>query len=120
MEEAKEKKRADEWAAREARIQDAMGRMAETVLKKSNAQEKELERRVMQYAEERDRKAAQDEINKKNAARKRELEVRETLSKQLQEKRAQKEKEMENNRHFIKMVLDQDENYNKAQKEKKI
>jgi len=32
-----EKNRADEWAKREARIQNAMGRMADTVLKKSNA-----------------------------------------------------------------------------------
>ena len=36
----KEKKRAQEWADREARIQNAMGRMAETVVKKSNEAEK--------------------------------------------------------------------------------
>lgn len=42
-----EKKRADEWAAREARIQNAMGRMADTVLRKNNDAERELERRVV-------------------------------------------------------------------------
>ncbi len=42
--ERKEQKRADEWAAREAKIQDAMGRMADTVLKKSNEAEKAFER----------------------------------------------------------------------------
>ena len=42
-----ERKRAEEWAKREKRIQDAMGRMADTVIKKSNAAEKETEKRVM-------------------------------------------------------------------------
>lgn len=81
QEEIKEKKRADEWAAREAKIQEAMGRMADTVLKKSNAAEKELERRVMHYAEERDRKAAEEETKRKRAALKRDLEVKATLDK---------------------------------------
>ena len=42
-----DKKRAEEWAKREKRIQDAMGRMADTVLKKSNAAEKETEKRLI-------------------------------------------------------------------------
>lgn len=45
--ELQEQKRAEEWAKREKRIQDAMGRMADTVLKKTNAAEKETEKRVM-------------------------------------------------------------------------
>jgi hypothetical protein len=35
--------------------------MADTVLKRSNQVEKEVEQRVMKYAEERDRKATHDE-----------------------------------------------------------
>ena len=31
-----DQRRAEDWAAREARIQNAMGRMADTVLKKNN------------------------------------------------------------------------------------
>lgn len=50
MEDEKERKRAGEWAAREARIQDAMGRMADTVLKKGNQAEKDLEKRLLHYA----------------------------------------------------------------------
>jgi len=42
--EKKEQRRAEEWAAREKRIQDAMGRMADTVIKKNNEAERELER----------------------------------------------------------------------------
>ena len=50
------KKRQDEWNTREKKIQEAMGRMADTVLKKSNAAEKEMEARVIQYAKEKDLK----------------------------------------------------------------
>jgi hypothetical protein len=36
MLDAQDKKRADEWAKREERIKNAMSKMADTVLKKSN------------------------------------------------------------------------------------
>jgi len=58
-----------------------MNKMAETVLKKSNAAEKELERRVLQYAEERDKKAAQDEQQRKQRMKQRDIEVKQTLDK---------------------------------------
>ena len=45
--EEQDRKRAEAWAARENRIQEAMGRMAETVIKKSNAAEKEMEMRLL-------------------------------------------------------------------------
>lgn len=45
-----EKKRAQEWAEREARIQNAMGRMAETVIKKSNEAEKAEELKLLANA----------------------------------------------------------------------
>lgn len=48
MLEIQELKRQNEWKAREDKIQLFMNRMADTV-KKSNDQEKELERRVVQY-----------------------------------------------------------------------
>ena len=95
-----------------------MGRMAETVLKKSNAAEKEVERRVMAQALERERKAEADEKHKKEAARQRDLDVRATLEKQLQEKRDLKQKELAENRKFIDMVLARDEADRKEQKEK--
>lgn len=113
-----EKKRADEWAAREARIQNAMGRMADTVMRKNNDAELELERRVVQYANERDRKAEEAEKRKKQAQRLRDMEIRQVLEKQLQEKRKRKEAEVENNRKYVQMVIDRDEQDKKDQKEK--
>ncbi len=44
MVEAQEKKRSEEWAAREAKISNAMSRMADTVLRKNNEAEKEMEK----------------------------------------------------------------------------
>ena len=71
MLDAQDKKRADEWAAREKKIQDAMDRMAGTLLKKSNAAEKELEMRVLKAAEARDKRLADEEKAKKERAQKR-------------------------------------------------
>ena len=41
-------KRAKEWQDREDKIKNAMSRMADTVVKKGNAAEKEMERRLIQ------------------------------------------------------------------------
>lgn len=56
-----------------------MSKMADTVLKKSNEAEKELERRVIMYANERDKKAELEEKAKKEAKRKRDADVKKTL-----------------------------------------
>lgn len=64
MLDAQDKKRAEEWAAREEKIKNAMSKMADTVLKKSNAADKELEARVIHYANERDRLEAEKERKK--------------------------------------------------------
>lgn len=56
-----------------------MGRMADTVLKKSNAAEKEMELRVVHYAKEKDKKEEKKEKDKKNAMRQRDIEVKRTL-----------------------------------------
>ena len=79
MLDAQDKKRADEWAAREKKIQDAMDRMAGTVLKKSNAAEKELEMRVLKAAEARDKRLADEERAKKERIRKRDQDIKMTL-----------------------------------------
>ena len=82
-----EKKRAEEWAAREAKIKNAMGRMADTVLKKSNQAEKEMEMRALQYANEKDKKEELQERRKKEAIMKRDLEIKKTLDMQIEEKK---------------------------------
>ena len=113
-----DRKRAEEWAAREARIQNAMGRMADTVLKKNNQAEKELEKRVLQYAEELDRKAAEREQNDKRAARQRDIDIKATLDQQLQEKRDKRDREMATNREYVAMVIARDEADKKEQRDK--
>ena len=71
--ELQEQKRAEEWARREKRIQDAMGRMADTVLKKSNAAEKETEKRMLDQALKRDRENDERDKGRKEAARERDV-----------------------------------------------
>jgi len=83
-----------------------MGRMADTVLKKSNAVEKELERRAVQYAIDLDLKKEREENDKKEKARRRDQEIKITLDHQLNEKRRLREEELENNKKYIDMVID--------------
>ena len=83
-----------------------MGRMADTVLKKSNAVEKELERRAVQYAIDLDLKKEREENEKKEKARRRDQEIKITLDHQLNEKRRLREEELENNKKYIDMVID--------------
>ena len=56
-----------------------MDRMAGTVLKKSNAAEKELEMRVLKAAEARDKRLADEEKAKKERAQKRDQDIKLTL-----------------------------------------
>ena len=56
-----------------------MDRMAGTVLKKSNAAEKELEMRVLRAAEARDKRLADEEKAKKERAQKRDQDIKMTL-----------------------------------------
>ena len=50
-----DKKRAAEWAEREQRIQNAMGRMAETVGKKNQDKQRAEDLRFIQQEQEKDR-----------------------------------------------------------------
>ena len=55
--ELQEKKRLDDWNAKDARIQGLMNRMADTVLKDRDHAEKELEGKIKRYEEEKERTA---------------------------------------------------------------
>jgi hypothetical protein len=74
--EKQEQRRAQEWQQREQRIQDLMSKMADTVVKRSNDQEKELERRVMRYQYEKEERDMQQEIKKKEEMRKKHEEIK--------------------------------------------
>lgn len=54
---------------REKKIKDAMGRMADTVLRKNNEAEKEMERIAVKYAMEKDKREELKEKEKKQAMR---------------------------------------------------
>ena len=82
-----DKKRAAEWAEREQKIQNAMGRMAETVGKKNEAQQRAEDQRFLQQELEKDRKATEVDKKKKEATFKRESDVRQALAIQMEEKR---------------------------------
>tara|TARA_B100000519_G_C14105021_1_gene372938 strand:- start:436 stop:612 length:177 start_codon:yes stop_codon:yes gene_type:complete len=56
-----------------------MDRMAGSVLKKSNAAEKELEMRLLRAAEARDKKLADEEQQKRERMRKRDQDIKTTL-----------------------------------------
>lgn len=74
-------KRAAQWEERENKIKNAMSRMADTVVKKNNQAEKEMEKRLISQALERDKKDDQRDKQKKEAAFQRDLDIRRTLSK---------------------------------------
>lgn len=95
-----------------------MERMADTVVARGNALEREMELKLLRAAQERDSKAEAAEKAKKAAARQRDIDIRKTLDHQLAEKKTALENEREGNKKFIKMVLDQDDSYNKLQREK--
>jgi len=96
-----DKKRADEWAAREEKIKNAMDRMADTVIKRNNNAEREDERRLLHYAQERDKKAELKEQKQKDAARKRDIDIKKTLDKQMEEQKQLRDMEKANNKKYV-------------------
>lgn len=86
-----------------------MSKMADTVVKKNNEAERNFERQLLRQAEERDKKADQDEQDKKNYARKRDIEIKKVLDRQLKEKQDFKKKELLQNKEYVAMVIARDE-----------
>ena len=86
-----------------------MNNMAEGVIKKNNAAEKEVERRVMQYAKEHNEKADKEDNRRKQRMRQRDIEIKQTLDKQLEEKRRIKANEFAKNKEYVAQVIAQDE-----------
>lgn len=56
-----------------------MSKMADTVVKRSNEQEKEIERRVMKYQTEKEEKDRLEEQRRKEEQRKKHNEIKERL-----------------------------------------
>ena len=71
-------------------------------------------------ANERDRKAEEQDQKKKNDAKLREVDRLRQLDMQVQSKKNQTALEREENKRYVKMVLDQDEEAKKQQKDKQL
>lgn len=106
MIEKQELKRQGEWKAREEKIATFMNRMADTVVKRSNEAEKELERRVVQYQIEKEQKDAMNEQRKKMEAEQRLRDIKKQLDKQVYEKKTAKVLENQANEQYMKKWMD--------------
>lgn len=91
--EAQDKKRQDEWAAREQRIQNLMNRMADTVVRQKDERNKVLEDQVMQYQLEKERRDFEIETVKRLRKMRKHEEIKKTLDIQMNEKELKKQEE---------------------------
>lgn len=91
-----------------------MSHMADTVVQKNREAELAEQKRFLQYANERDMKAERADREKREAARQRDINITKTLAVQMAEKRRLKEKEMEDNKKYVQMVLDRDDKDRRA------
>lgn len=91
-----DKQRADEWTAREQRIQKIMGRMGD-VYKKTDHAEREQDRRTLEQQLRKDKDAEVKEKRKRDASRQRNVDIKKELDKQMQEKQKLRVFELQNN-----------------------
>jgi len=71
--EEEDKKRALEWEEREKKIKNKMNMMADTVIKKKDEAERDLESKIRKYEEEKERKdKIDDEFRKYKSNKKQE------------------------------------------------
>lgn len=74
-----EKKRLEEWKKREQRIEQAMNRMADTVIKKQADKEQALEEKIKVYEEHRLQSEQKDEQRRQLRLRKNNEDLRKAL-----------------------------------------
>jgi hypothetical protein len=77
--ENQEKKRQEEWNLREKRIQSLVNKMADTVVKRNNEIEKDLESKVIKYQLEKETIESKKEQLKKEKLKKKHEEISNTL-----------------------------------------
>lgn len=103
-----EKMRADEWAKREMRIKQSMDRMGD-VIRKNNDADRKFEEQLLRDALQKDKENELKEKKMKEQAKQRDLNLIAELNEQIKDKQRQREREVEQNEQYIKMVIDQDE-----------
>ena len=107
--------RAEVIEAREAKIKKKMDAMGD-VLKKSDAEERAFEARILKDQLKRDEIMAQKEKEKAEAKRVRDQNLIKELEQQVLVKEAHDKKVIKDNEKFVKMVIDQDNLDNKNDK----
>ena len=120
MMELQDKKRADEWNQRESRIQSLMNKMADTVVKRNNEVEREIEGRVMRYQLDKEEKDRLEEQRRKDLMRKRHQEIKDKLDIQMMEKKRQREQENYVNDDYMKKWIDISEKDAHERKQKEL
>ena len=82
-----------------------MNKMADTVIKRSNEAEKEEERRVLKYQNEKDERDGLKELIKKEETKRKYQEIKQKLDMQIQQKKAMKEHEFHINEDYMKQWM---------------
>ncbi len=85
-----DRKRQCEWEQREKRVEDAMNRMANSVIKQKDEHDRKLEDKIRQYEDEKQRRDDREELRRQTNARKNNDAVKEALRAQLLEKHRMK------------------------------
>lgn len=92
---------------------DSMG----DVSKKTDAAEKEMDRRILEQQMQKDKEAEKADKLKKDRARQQNKKMLEALDKQINDKQKAKEIEVNNNQKYIKMIISLDESDKKMKRQ---
>lgn len=106
-----EQKRTEEWEQRLSKIQNAMSRMADVVVKKNEEQQRKEDQRFIQYANEKDRIEIEKEQKQKQQFLDKENEIKKALDNQIEQKRKMKADEIIEDKHYVQMVTETDKRH---------
>jgi len=102
---------------REERIKQKMSKMADTVVKRQDEANREMDRKTLAYQEALERQKANEEDQKKANAAKRLGDVRKHLEIQMVERKQMQKHEADINVDFMKKWMDQSERDNKMRED---
>ena len=99
-----DEKRAKEKADRHERIQKIMNRMGD-VVKKSDAAEREFDRKILRDQLQKDKQAAEAERKVMELSRQRNRQIKVSLDAQIEEQRKVREMELKDRQEYIQQVI---------------
>ncbi|CDW77094.1 UNKNOWN [Stylonychia lemnae] len=107
--ELEEKKRQEEWNQREKKIEQSMNRLANTVIKKKEENDKQLELKIKQYEEQKHRLESIEEEKRQAILQKNNEQLRKALKDQLDERQQLKKQEFIQNEEFMRQWINMGE-----------